>query len=196
MADEIKFRLRKSKDGKLYQVIRVDGSTRAHFLSLEKFKPPVPVEAIRYGRDPHRMAHRAGAFLFSDGQYWRQFVAIADVDIATAGDASEEQVLESDERVKDFFAMAVPVRVEDAHRALAVANRDKAEAESAPAKQSQTISGQLRALQRRADADGNIHASMVRGSLALFCRAEPRAQRARVLAGRREERFSGASGNY
>src|SRR5258708_39694430 len=102
MADEqTKYRLRKSKDGKLYQVIRPDGSTRAHFLSLEKFKPPVPVEAIRYGRDPHRMAHRAGAFIF--GEYWRQFVAIADVDIASAGDASEEQVLESDERVKDFF---------------------------------------------------------------------------------------------
>jgi hypothetical protein len=130
---ENKFRLRKSKDGKLYQVIRPDGSTRAHFLSLEKFKPPVPVDAIRYGRDPHRMAHRAGAFMFSDGQYFRKFVAVADVDIATAGDASEEQVLESDERVKDFFAMTVPVRVEDAHLALAHAKRGQAEAESTPA---------------------------------------------------------------
>jgi hypothetical protein len=127
---EKKLRLRKSKDGKLYQVIRVDGSTRAHFLSLEKFKPPVPVDAIRYGRDPHRIAHRAGAFMFSDGEYFRKFVAIADVDIATAGDASEEQVLESDERVKDFFTMAVPVRVEDAARALAQGNREKAEATS------------------------------------------------------------------
>src|ERR1700730_8349853 len=105
MADEqTKYRLRKSKDGKLYQVIRPDGSTRAHFLSLEKFKPPVPVDAIRYGRDQHRMENRAGGFMFGSGDasYWRQFVAIADVDIATAGDASEEQVLESDERVKDF----------------------------------------------------------------------------------------------
>jgi hypothetical protein len=140
MADEIKFRLRKSKDGKLYQVIRVDGSTRPHFLSLEKFKPPVPVEAIRYGRDPHRMAHRAGAFMFSSGDnsYWRQFVSISDVDIATRGDASEEEVIESDERVRDFFAMAVPVRVEDAHRALAAANRDKAEADPVAAKPAQT----------------------------------------------------------
>ncbi len=119
------FRLRKSKDGKLYQVIRPDGTTRPHFLSLEKFKPPVPVEAIRYGRDPHRMAHRSGAFMMAG--YWRQFVSVADVDIATAGDASEEQVLPSDERAMDFFAMVVPMRVEDAHRALAIAARDKAD---------------------------------------------------------------------
>jgi hypothetical protein len=134
--DQIKFRLRKSKDGKLYQVIRVDGTTRAHFLSLEKFKPPVPVDAIRYGRDAHRMAHRSGAFMFASGDssYWRQFVSIGDVDIATAGDASEEEVIESDERVKDFFAMVVPVRVEDAARALAHAKREKAEVESTPAK--------------------------------------------------------------
>jgi hypothetical protein len=137
---ENKLRLRKSKDGKLYQVIRVDGSTRPHFLSLLKFKPPVPVDAIRYGRDAHRMAHRSGAFMFGAGNesYWRQFVSIGDVDIATAGDASEEQVLETDERVKDFFAMAVPVRVEDAARAIAAAARDKAEAESTPAKPAQT----------------------------------------------------------
>lgn len=130
--DTEKFRLRKSKDGKLYQVLRADGTTRPHFLSLDKLKLPVPVEAIRYGASARRgVAHRSGAFVF-DG-YWRQFVSIGDVDIARAGDASEEDVIESDERVRDFFALAVPVRVEDAARALAASRRDKAEAAEASA---------------------------------------------------------------
>jgi len=131
MADEIKFRLRKSKDGKFYQVIRPDGTTRPHFLSLDKRELPIPVEAFRYGRDPHRIAHRAGAFMFD--KYWRQFVAIGDVDIAPRGDTSEEQVLETDPRVIDFFALAVPVRVEDAARALAIHRREQLEGKEAAA---------------------------------------------------------------
>ena len=131
MADEIKFRLRKSKDGKFYLVIRPDGTTRPHFLSLDKRELPIPVEAFRYGRDPHRMAHRAGAFMFD--KYWRQFVAIGDVDNAPRGDTSEEQVLETDPRVTDFFALAVPVRVEDAARALAIHRRETAEAKETAA---------------------------------------------------------------
>jgi hypothetical protein len=130
MADEIKFRLRKSKDGKYYQVIRADGSSRPHFLSVDKLNLPIPVEAIRYGRDPRRVAHRSGAFMYQG--YWRQFIAITDVDIARRGDSSEEEVTDSDPRVTDFFALAVPVRVEDAARALAVFKREKAEADSAP----------------------------------------------------------------
>jgi hypothetical protein len=128
MAEEIKFRLRKSKDGKLYQVLRMDGTSRPHFLSIDKFDLPVPVEAIRYGA---KGTHRSGAFIFTG--YWRKFVSILDVEIARRGDASEEEVGESDERVKDFFAMAAPVRVEDASRALAIHRRNKAEASAAPA---------------------------------------------------------------
>jgi hypothetical protein len=137
MADEQIYRLRKSKDGKLYQVFRPGGYTRPFFLSIEAFKLPVDIAAIRYGasaRRPGFVAHRSGAFIFGEGdkQYWRQFVTVGDVDIATAGDSSEEQITEAaaakDQRVLDFFAEAAPVRVEDAARALAVHNRDKIEA--------------------------------------------------------------------
>jgi hypothetical protein len=142
MADtEVKLRLRKSKDGKLYQVIRADGSTRPHFLSLDKLALPIPVAAIRYGRDAHRIPHRSGAFMFAASgdqkAYWRQFVTTTDVVIAPRGDASEEQVPETDPRVLDYFALSVPVRVEDAARAMAAMKRDKAEAATAPAKPAQ-----------------------------------------------------------
>ncbi len=144
MADtEKSYRLRKSKDGKLYQVFQPDGTTRPFFLSIDEFKLPVDIAAIRYGASARRagiVAHRSGAFIYGTGatQYWRQFVTVGDVKIATAGDASEEQITEAaaakDQRVLDFFAETAPVRVEDAARALAASRRDAAEAAtSAPA---------------------------------------------------------------
>ena len=136
MAEEAKYKIRKSKDGKLYQVFRPDGSTRPFFLSLEKFKPPVPVEAIRYGASARRagvVAHRSGAYFYDNGNYWRQFVTIGDVNIARRGDTTEEEVDASDPRVIDFFVLAAPVRVEDAARVLAAHRRAQAEAGTADA---------------------------------------------------------------